>query len=400
MSTECIATPVSDFAPEARSSAAVLEYPYRRPETSYVTDGSEVTLIDGSHANFVRRVDEYLGDRELPLLAERVPIVGYGSNASPYQLARKMSRYGQGMEPYTQVIPNERAVIHGAVIAWHGAPSQNGSVFAELYSGPEAEDRQSEVFLQYLTIEQLGIMHTTEGATYHLVPITATTDAGTMRAFAYVASDSRILYRNGLPLEVAVDGRGADGGVSAEEAVEYMLSIGGESIGIHDPRALAEANTGVLLATKKDRQEKVRAALAAQGASIQFSFPDANDNYVGRAALGSVQASGHTPEILHLAEEHLAKIRPTAQQITDRANQLRQEDPDMTEAEALRRARKTADPAVEIRRRATTEIARRIGAEILDGPVEWSHDGACSVGGVVWRKVKIGDNSYRIEKVT
>jgi hypothetical protein len=401
VSTEVFAHLVANYAPASDGPEAVLQYPYKRPSESFITDGKEVTLVPATdHNEFVKTVDDYLGYRGLPLLDERVPVVGYGSNVSPYQLHKKMSGYGQGDNLLTQVVPNEYVVVPDSVVAWHGKPGQNGSTFAELYKGDETRGKATPAVVQYFTVEQLAIMHTSEGETYCFVPLEVTPRDGTkIRAFAYVAGKSHVLRVGGAPLEVACNGETGPGRATAEQAVQHMLDVGGGAIDAITALALVQKNAekGTKLAKKKARQEAVRQALEAAGMSIEFSYPG-SDKYIGRADFGTPQSGGHTPRILHLAEEHVAGIRPTAAQIAERAAELRADDPDMTEATALSKARDKIDAMTGIRKRATTELARRLGADVLEAGA-WGADGTRQQDGVVWKKVQTGPNAYRIEQI-
>lgn len=133
---------------------AALEYPYKWPETSFLTDGKEITpVLGGDHEQFVTEANAYLKSRGLPPLDERIPVIAYGSNPSPYQLHKKMSANGQGEKPEVQVVPNEKAWLADAIIVWRGRPAQNGSTFAELYRGEGTKGKKAEVFVQYLTEE-------------------------------------------------------------------------------------------------------------------------------------------------------------------------------------------------------------------------------------------------------
>lgn len=235
-------------------------------------------------------------------------------------------------------------------------------------------------------------MHTIEGPTYHFVPMTAAAADGTIiQAYAYVAAESFVLLKNGAPLQVAFNGEVGPDTATFEQAVQYMLDIGGEAIGVHTAADLVRANAGgsVNLAEKIRRQEAVRARLVTAGLSAKFTYPGSGV-YIGRADFGTPQSGGHTPLLFHLAEERLANIRPTEAQIAD-----------MTEAAAVTKARNQLDVMAGtrgIRMRATTEIGRNIGADILRAG-EWGQDGTRIVNGVTWKKVQTGPDSYRIEKM-
>jgi hypothetical protein len=168
-----------------------------------------------------------------------------------------------------------------------------------------------------------------------------------------------------------------------------------------------------MLAQKKERQEVARSCLAELGMSTSFSYPGADEKYIGRADFDTIDSPEHTPELLQLAEQHLAGMRPTKEQIAARAEAIQLENPEISAALALRKARTeidvVADPEKGLRKRATIEIGRR-GADVLE-PGEWSPDGTREVKKVVslpdgmseekvviWKKVIIDKNSYTIVK--
>lgn len=410
--------PVESFAPESGNGAVpvVLQYPYARLSESYITDGIEVTIVPASsHQDFIDTADGYLAERGLPLIGERIPVVGYGSNVSPYQLREKMGKYGRGVAPVAQVVPCESVNVEDSVVAWHGKPGQNGSTFAELYTGEDTKDRQTKMAVQYFTKEQLAVMHTSEGGTYRFMPMQVTTEDGErLLAYAYVASNSSVLREDGKVVEVAFEPEGkALGKMTAIQAVAYMLRLAGSAIEIDDPIKLVEANTGASLVVKKQRQGAVAGALGKLGASTRFSYPGADERYIGRAYFGTITCDGgKPPQPLHLLEEHLATMRPSTAEVALRAQQVLTQDTTgkKTPETALRQARReldvVADPVMGLRKRATDEIAARAGsgregepAAVL-GPGEWPDSNIrVAPDGSAWKRIPLSNGWCRIEKV-
>lgn len=370
---------------------ALFEYPYARPEGSFITDGKNVFTLPSEHATFFQASQDYLSAEGLPLMDKRIPVIAYGANVSPAKIRDKMAKYGSPMmQQEMQTIPMLAVDVPNSQVVWHGKPGQSGGVFAELYSGESVEGENASAVVQYLTVEQLGVMHTTEGETYRFVPLTVNTvDGEKLRAFAYVAGSSQVLVKDGKPVPVTIPGREVTpgpSGMTVHEAVAYMLEHGGGGLEVHmrSPEGLIRANVGKKLATRKLRQEAVRVELTRLGMSRAFSHPH-SDTYIGRADFVSPQYPGHTPEVLLLAEQSLERIRPGVQVVEKRANELVADG--MIPEAALRKARAELDVMEGlsgVRHRATKELSNRTGLAII--PADQVD------------KVQTGPNTYTISR--
>ncbi len=116
--------------------ARALGYPYAVPTGSYA-------LIDGRPADVeAAKVD----------LAERIPLLAYGSNAAPEVLARKLAATP---EP----VPVLRTNLRDFDVVYSAHVSPYGAVPATLRRSPGTEVR---AFVAYLTGEQLGLVSATE----------------------------------------------------------------------------------------------------------------------------------------------------------------------------------------------------------------------------------------------
>ncbi|HEV2403748.1 MAG TPA: hypothetical protein VGS08_06135 [Candidatus Saccharimonadales bacterium] len=181
-------------------------------------------------------------------------------------------------------------------------------------------------------------MHTTEGVTYHLSPISALAgrDHQPVQAFAYVASFSRVLLQDGQPVMVRrPNEKAAEHTMTAEEAVDYMLQNAQDVIDIRTARSLVKEMRTLPLSERKRIQSVICQALGRAGISEDFTFPTGHLGYIGRADLDPAGKD----DLLHLAEEIVEPLRPT--------------DP------SLRQQRKT-DIAQAIRQRAHDELANHL----------------------------------------
>lgn len=123
---------MQDLAARIRLAEA---YPYERPRHSYL-------FVDGE----ARPLGE-------PPSSARVPVIAAGSNAAPARLAAKFAGW-------SAAIPVTRATLHDHAVVYAAHFSSYGAVPATLHPAPGA---RSEVFVTWLTADELAHMHTTEG---------------------------------------------------------------------------------------------------------------------------------------------------------------------------------------------------------------------------------------------
>ncbi len=91
------------------------------------------------------------GSAQAALFADRLPVIGHGSNRSPEQLRRK---FGARAE-----IPVSRAWLSDYDVVYSAHVTQYGSIAANLQHTPGA---RAEVYVNWLTEGQLRRMHETE----------------------------------------------------------------------------------------------------------------------------------------------------------------------------------------------------------------------------------------------
>eukprot|EP00667_Euglena_gracilis_P012772 EG_transcript_13126 len=171
------------------SDDSVLErakgYPYWRPPTSFIfindkaytfsnaswpgtSELSRLLVSDGGHAVSVEAV---LRQREVPAAAaspnqRRTPILAIGSNAGVSQLQRK---FPVDLFPAGVVIPVVQSLLLGFDVVYAPLIASYGSVVATLQASPGTA---VELFVTFLTDQQLEHMHSTEGG-YNLLRLNA-----------------------------------------------------------------------------------------------------------------------------------------------------------------------------------------------------------------------------------
>lgn len=353
-----VVTPVEAYASTPGDAYAALDYPFLRPEGSFYTDGENVTKMPDELEAFMREANIKLAETGLPLIEDRIPVIGYGSNVSPARLREKMNAYG----PYDfadelQTVPMLRASMQDIMTVWHGTPSSTGSAFAEVYDGPEAKGEQAECVVQFLTKEQLAFIHKTEGSTYHFAPLEATTiDGQVVQAYAYVANKSHILLKDGKPVSMKLPNQQGGEGMTAREAVAHMLEMAGSAAPVRTPEELVDAYGATNIKGRGAYKAALVAAMNQNNTVQSFSFNA--PVYAGRADFSSVANSGHATEIIEMPEQVLARLRPDMDAYKALVSEFESQGIDYTEA--MRKADVRLDILRAIRRQATDDIEQRI----------------------------------------
>jgi len=107
----------------------------------------------------VFNLDDFLRSTEAAIMAERYPIVAFGSNANPGQLAQKF-RDLEGVDQ--NVVPTMLAKIKRVVPVYAARIGINGYMFTDLF--PAGEDVKTTVHVNFLSQPQLEAMDATEKA--------------------------------------------------------------------------------------------------------------------------------------------------------------------------------------------------------------------------------------------
>lgn len=351
--------PVTDYQDPSDKVEAALRYPGARPEASFMTDGETVTPLPDTFAEFKQAADKMLVAQGLPTIDQRYPVLAYGANASPARLRAKMKKFDPDMRSDMQMVPNIMATVPDAAAVWHGRQGQGGSVFAELYQGPEVEGVNLQAHVAFVTKEQLATFHTTEGATYAVAEIPVIFGTGDAaehgKVNAYVALRSQIALEDDKP--ILVENLNHTGATllhkTVEQMAEKMLRQAGSDTDVRDyiaetlPKPLAE---------KKKLQAAIGNVLIEQGHARTFVFTNPESGIlIGRTDFTSLPG-GQDKHLLQIPEMALQAIRPDPAGLAERMEKLAIKYPDRTYAERLI----LIDPARKISVQAHDELAVRL----------------------------------------
>lgn len=187
-----------------------LNYPGERPGDSFVTDGETVaqllTNVTENGLNFEVEtetgkigIEDYLKSHGAEPMADRIPLIGYGANLCPSALLNKM---GKAARADALVVPTLYVSLPGYDVVWSAGPGVNGNFVAELYQGPETANTIVQVGVNFLTKEQMLMMHATE-LSYDLRLIEVERDGYKFGAYFYAGKDSIRLDDDGKPIALA-----------------------------------------------------------------------------------------------------------------------------------------------------------------------------------------------------
>ncbi len=173
-------------SPAARLALAKA-YPFPAPGRSYLFRNGAAQPLESDAS-------------QAALFAGRLPVIGHGSNRSPEQLHRKFGAHAE--------IPVSRAWLRDYDVVYSAHVSQYGSIAANLQHSPGTV---AEVYVTWLTGDQLGRMHETElgGENYYygrLNGVSLELEAGPQAALegAKVYLSTRgCLAQDGKPLGLA-----------------------------------------------------------------------------------------------------------------------------------------------------------------------------------------------------
>lgn len=151
-------------------------YPGECPSGDYLLLNDRVVPFDEDHdGTGVRRIDELLASRGLPLLAERTPVFAYGGNRNPGTLDVKLSNYGyRSPNSVDRAIPVLRAWLGDAEVVASGLHG-HGYLFGELLLKDEfSTGTVLEARVCMVDPEQLRVLNESEGIRgdgYHVARI-------------------------------------------------------------------------------------------------------------------------------------------------------------------------------------------------------------------------------------
>lgn len=356
-------------------TADIYDYPGRRNESNLITDGKEVIDVAKNSTKALEEIDAYLREKGLPELKDRIPVIAYGANSNPFKLSTKFNKFPvsgtEVSESEMLTVPIVYGEISGSDVVWHGRPGQTGSYFAELYEGEETVETTVKVGVEFLTTEQLSIMHTTEGETYNVTVLKDVDlgDGNTVDALAYTAAESSILLdEQQRPISVAgIEREGATSEVMTPyEAVEYTLAdaVVQAAIGEKTPEEYATEVAPMKLAEKKARQAAVQEALRVSGKSRSMRHEATDTQNYGRANFVSLPRGIHgrtSDHSIELMETSLARIRPTNEELAGRVRVFDEKRPAASDTERTR----ATDPIELMRFQATRDLTDPKRAEAL-----------------------------------
>lgn len=346
-----------------------LNYPGERHEDNFMLvhgDVLESLPVDPYEA--IKQADELLASQGFAPVSERVPVLAFGRNASPEGAASKTEKYKNGIVSTDDLgtFPMLKASLKGHDVVWHGRPGQTSNYFAELVDTPQAPDASVEVWVQFLTTEQLASIHATEGVTYEVaeVPHVALGNGLEIDTIGYTAkAASNLLDDDGNKISVKGINREGHAGVemNVREALDYTL--GQEAVaaamGTITTDEFLEIGRTAPLAERKANQLKIQDALVAEGKSAPFAYANPGYRYF-RADFDSlprgIGQSTEVPDTYQLMEQHLAGVRPLQEVLDAKKAALAEKYPDETAKQIAKRAVKLLDPAQAMRQKTHDEL--------------------------------------------
>lgn len=286
--------PVTSFASNYGDGYAH-DYPGERPETSFLADTGALLYEDA--LVYPMRAFQSNGELDVevkmpgmrtslntildsvgqPRLQDRIPIVAYGANVCPKALTDKM-HLDNG--PGAGLVPTIYADMPGYDVVWHEKPGQRGNGIAVLYKGDETAGTAVQVAVNFLTPEQLLLLHRSE-KNYDLGYVDAVTLEGgvTIPALMYAGNDSVIL-KDGRPIAVASVPRrhGTLEPMSSEDVVNYMLKpdVRHELAALDGRFDMADANefAGIVRSLEPDQKKAVQAVIKQSVETAPVSMAD------------------------------------------------------------------------------------------------------------------------------
>lgn len=280
-------------------------YPGLRPQGSFSLDGQSVSPIwttakeelnfyagvDYNGNQEVWNIDDLLSHAEVPKMADRYPVITFGSNANPGQLVDKFKTL-EGGDRY--IVPTLKATIPGAMAVYVARLGLKGYVFADLVPTKDPETAM-EVYVNFLSKSQFEAMDASEGA-YDVCKLSRTdivSDEGILQIPAYLyvgkqkTSDTAGAPRGAgiltdledRPIRLAEirasDPHNEFAVMTQSEVQSFILDVAGKAINqnwktgdhpITDPETLSEV---MISRNKDDRLAKFRDDLSATNGALE-----------------------------------------------------------------------------------------------------------------------------------
>jgi len=193
-------------------------YPGLPPEYSFTTDGVDVlktTVSVDEDSNEVKfaitdpktgmmtNLDDYLEQMNLPKMGDRIPVIAYGANANPGSLFNKFN-YAKEGDLSLLVVPVIKATRVGSEIAWSKKLGARGRQYADMVTNEDVANTEVSIAVNFLTHDQLAIMHSTEKE-YDIVEQGEVTLEGgvTIPGFYYSATNGEVYGLDGKPVALS-----------------------------------------------------------------------------------------------------------------------------------------------------------------------------------------------------
>lgn len=309
---------IEDY-PSASLNNDPMLYPGVRPEESFLLDGDNVFAVHAKAANETLdftlegiggesiSLDEFLISRGAAGMNDRIPILAYGANMCPASIKSKFSKVGR---EDAEIVPTIYGELDGYDVVWSGGPGVNGNFIANLYTGPETTDTTIAVGVNFLTEEQLLVMHGTELA-YDLTMVNVVVDGKPIKALVYAGIDD-ILVKDGKPVAVEAI-KASDRALEtastrqlldemlADDQVSAMLVAAGEiAEGTHADEYVAQsAELAGVPGAKLARKKVVHGVMAGLSKSRVYALPISQANLQSWANPSTIPTYGEQLRGIH-----------------------------------------------------------------------------------------------------
>lgn len=221
-------------------------------------------------------LDEMLEENGVLPMADRIPIVGFGSNASPGQLVHKFSeRFSDQLSRDNDkfIIPTLFGQLKDVAVAYSSKFGLRSYVFAELMA---AAGLNTNVAINFCSPEQLDVIRISEGA-YHLCDFGKEVAVPGLKkalpAYGFAGKNNVVLYpsngnnsddKNDVPIlldAVTPDEQTALPSMDQAELLSYLVETVGYRLLSLYPLASAEVGPAVLERLIRADDPQVRAEM-------------------------------------------------------------------------------------------------------------------------------------------
>lgn len=241
-----------------------LRYPGAHPPESYLFTGSGIERLDDVDAEGLSSsgLDRRLAELGAAPVSERRPVLAYGSNRSPAQLASKFRT-----EPFTPVIPVVRGRLFGASVAFAAGVTRYGAIPAALVDDPGS---RTDVAVTYLDRRELEALDRTErghhrpelDAAVHRLELLAGVEVPGCQSYRHTRP---VLTWSGAPIRLAEIGSEASA-LPARTQVEVQQML----LDLWRDRLLAFADEAAFVAAARgDRRLQLDACEVLRGLEVE-----------------------------------------------------------------------------------------------------------------------------------